>query len=641
MSLTLASLSLWQAGRAQDTDIDRTVTQLAIDVAAAERLARGQLLGDDDKAVDVHFQLRPVHAHGATSAPPSGNLAEIVAYYQQLAPGQRRMVITGAPGAGKTVLALQLILELLEQRQPNDPVPVRMSLSRWNPELPFETWLTHYLARTYGLRRSTAEALVQARAVLPVLDGLDEMDGTYGPTYSSRSGRAVRALNTYRTSTRKGDVLITCRTDTYEALKDLPLWAKDAAHVEICPITPHEISEFLTERSDAPDRWQPVLRHLEREPSGPLATGLSTPWRLTLAVTVYEQRAPDTGAWNRDPAELLAFRTPAAISEHLNHHYISVVADLQARLRSRAYTPPQARRWLGELARHMRHPRQEDENTQEDGSPESDVLLDDLWCFFAPRAAPLSVIAVFVLGLLPVVLYTFRVAGDSGAPLAIMFPAIGVVGARLNQPWPEAEYLSWRRLFSPAGRFRFLLGLGWGALIGGAVTLLTRLAFDPNREGVEYGWSEPLTIGGFLAVVLGIRNGLTFGAGARPFLPGASLRSSVAMGVLAVLPWSVALGGVVHAMYGAWTDQYDPWIPVLVGAGAAIPYAVACRSGAPAFTYFVLLVLTRRVPRSLLPWRLGRFLRWCYDAGLLRVSGAAYQFRHKELQDHLAAHPVG
>lgn len=28
----------------------------------------------------------------------------------------------------------------------------------------------------------------------------------------------------------------------------------------------------------------------------------------------------------------------------------------------------------------------------------------------------------------------------------------------------------------------------------------------------------------------------------------------------------------------------------------------------------------------------GRFLEWAYDAGLLRVSGPAYQFRHRELQ---------
>ncbi|MEN3538520.1 hypothetical protein AAH991_25645 [Microbispora sp. ZYX-F-249] len=50
--------------------------------------------------------------------------------------------------------------------------------------------------------------------------------------------------------------------------------------------------------------------------------------------------------------------------------------------------------------------------------------------------------------------------------------------------------------------------------------------------------------------------------------------------------------------------------------------------------YLMLLIVTR----GRLPWRLGRFLRWCHaDAGLLRTAGIACQFRHRELQDHLAA----
>ncbi|MFE2970553.1 hypothetical protein ACFXKC_44440 [Streptomyces sp. NPDC059340] len=44
--------------------------------------------------------------------------------------------------------------------------------------------------------------------------------------------------------------------------------------------------------------------------------------------------------------------------------------------------------------------------------------------------------------------------------------------------------------------------------------------------------------------------------------------------------------------------------------------------------------------RGRLPWHLGTFLNWAYEAGLLRISGVAYQFRHRELQDWLTAHPT-
>jgi hypothetical protein len=35
------------------------------------------------------------------------------------------------------------------------------------------------------------------------------------------------------------------------------------------------------------------------------------------------------------------------------------------------------------------------------------------------------------------------------------------------------------------------------------------------------------------------------------------------------------------------------------------------------------------------PRRLGRFLDWAYQAGVVRIAGIAYQFRHRELQDRL------
>jgi hypothetical protein len=40
----------------------------------------------------------------------------------------------------------------------------------------------------------------------------------------------------------------------------------------------------------------------------------------------------------------------------------------------------------------------------------------------------------------------------------------------------------------------------------------------------------------------------------------------------------------------------------------------------------------------MLPFRTGSFLNWAYKAGLLRLSGSAYQFRHRELQQWLTTH---
>ncbi|MFH8344288.1 hypothetical protein [Streptomyces sp. NPDC018045] len=42
--------------------------------------------------------------------------------------------------------------------------------------------------------------------------------------------------------------------------------------------------------------------------------------------------------------------------------------------------------------------------------------------------------------------------------------------------------------------------------------------------------------------------------------------------------------------------------------------------------------------RGRLPYRLGRFLQWSHEGGLLRTSGGAYQFRHREFQRWVAHH---
>jgi hypothetical protein len=61
-------------------------------------------------------------------------------------------------------------------------------------------------------------------------------------------------------------------------------------------------------------------------------------------------------------------------------------------------------------------------------------------------------------------------------------------------------------------------------------------------------------------------------------------------------------------------------------------YGLAAGPAQTAFRLAVALLASRR----LLPFRLMRFLDHAHRLGLLRVVGAAYQFRHAELQDHLA-----
>lgn len=191
----------------------RQAELLARSVAVVERSARSGLLGPSTTAAEVSFTVRVTLFRGPGDPVPgtSGALADA---YLRLP--ERRMVVTGAAGAGKTVLALELLLSLLERRLPEQAVPVRLSLAKWNPDISLEAWLVREIADTYGTGARAARALVGQRLVLPVLDGLDEMDGEEGS--STRAARALEQINRYHGLRGTTPLVVTCRTETYERL---------------------------------------------------------------------------------------------------------------------------------------------------------------------------------------------------------------------------------------------------------------------------------------------------------------------------------------------------------------------------------------------------------------------------------------
>ena len=127
-SLVVGIASLILAVRAQrqaDTDVAATAARLAVTVEDEETKARQQLLGGENCTINVRFAFQPAPGQHAAGAGRTGTLEHVVGYYRKLQP--QRMVITGAAGSGKTVLAIELMLGLLKDRPADAPVPVRHS----------------------------------------------------------------------------------------------------------------------------------------------------------------------------------------------------------------------------------------------------------------------------------------------------------------------------------------------------------------------------------------------------------------------------------------------------------------------------------------------------------------------------------
>ncbi|GAA2432159.1 NACHT domain-containing protein [Streptomyces macrosporus] len=631
-SLAVALGAAWQSAQAlrwQETDLQQVTARLAVAVLDEVREARQQLLGDHDKTIDVRFTLRPALAHTADGAGTGGQLRTVVDYYRRLRP--RRLVITGTPGAGKTVLALQLMLRLLEQRTADDPVPVRLSLASWNTDEDLGQWITRHLRDVYRLPAASARELVTARRVLPVLDGLDEMDADPTPGYASRAGRAVRAVNRYQHTDAKAELVLTCRTHTYDTLEDLRgVWAQDAARVEISPVDHTQAGTFLRGRATDPGRWQPVVDALQQAPDGPLARALSTPWRLALACTVYEARDEATGAYQRDPTELLApdLDTPEAVSEHLLDLLIPAVTPLHNRQRGTHHTPEQVRARLTTLAAYLNDNAVTGRTVGGRPLSGTDILLHELWPLAGsrlPRAVHAALVATVWLPCLCAAVVLFQVPigfsprqlmSVGGLHLVTSMAAI-LVFAAWATIWPEPHRADLQRIRTPAGRRRVAGGLALGLAVGLALNLALGLALGLT-----------LALGLALGLASGLVAGLGAGLGVSGTLGSVNPRDAVKNDFTFNLTVGLAFGFVGGIALGN---------AIGVAIGIVLGLVVGLASGLASMRYVALLVCTRRWGRHRLPWRLGRFLHWCYGAGLLRIAGTAYQFRHRELQDHLAS----
>jgi hypothetical protein len=629
--VTVVALRRLQEGTEADLALAQAKT-LARLVETSEGRVLVQLLGADTERINLRYDLLPATERTAL-APPAGlavadasvPLPDIAAYYRDTRPA--RLVVTGAPGAGKTVLVLELILALIETRADGEPVPVRVPLAQWDTNLPLREMLVQRLADAYNLPSAVAVNVVRHNLVLPVLDGLDEMDpvrpdGTPDPA-APRARAALEQLSVYQDAGSPAPLVLACRTAHYNALAATGTLL-DAARIAVAPVRSNRAVAYLTARARDLPRWQLLLDHLTAHPASAHARLLSTPWRLCLTATVYTR----TG----DPAELLAHPTAEDLDEHLLARYISAATTAAADANPHNYTPQQIHHWLHHLASHL---------APTPGTPtRTDIALDRLWLMAGrARVRTADALLATLACLLPLPLaWTFSQPAATARVWLALAVVMGAGHGLLDRS--RAARLDLRRLASRYGRagpsdvplvlmggpvlFGLVGRLLFGSL-GTPIGLLFGLVFGLMAGlmiALQADQSSAATPGAIIsedmqfALVVALVPGLLFG-----LVPG--LAAGVAAGVAAGLLHGL-LGLVVGLVFGL---VVGPILGLVVGPTQGA-------SGA-SWRYLVFLLCAR----GRVPFRLARFLDWGCVAGLMRYSGSAYQFRHREFQMWLAVHP--
>lgn len=327
--------------------------------ASGQELSKWGLRGSDALPVRWHTAAEDLFDYWekiqTSGAPVSleGQFTKIRRTYEAVE--SRRLVVLGRAGAGKTMLAHRLILDLLKNN-PTGPVPVLFSLGDWNPSTELRHWLAEHLIRDYpflGTKETSvgsklAEVFIERGLIVPVLDGFDEILGQHHPA-------AIRQI-----STLDLPLIVTSRLDDYARAAHEIKAVGGAAAIALEDLTLGEAEEYLlhsTGKTRAP-AWTSVFEQMRIAPDESLSQNLTavltTPLMITLARTVYND---DRG---HDPGELLdaeRFPTTEALEGHLLAAYLHTTYVRGGvgpnRARHPEWRPEQARRWLGYLATHL------------------------------------------------------------------------------------------------------------------------------------------------------------------------------------------------------------------------------------------------------------------------------------------------
>jgi hypothetical protein len=436
--------------------------------------------------------------------------------------------------------------------------------------------------------------------------------------------------------------VLTCRTDQYDALAGR-VRVLDAARVELEPVTVSNAQAFVIARVADPDRWSTVLNSLDRNPDGILARALTSPWLLTLAVTVYEA--------DGDPAEMLSLTAAKTLQDHLLDRFVPAAADLHVRAGNVAYPIGEVERWLAVLARYLDHNTRTKRIVGGQLLSGTDLVLHQLWPLAGRRArivdtAIAMTAALLAAGVLWEIIPILSSPVRAFGALVVVLLAGWLVLQQATTTWPAPKGIDVRQLRTAARRVAVVFPVGVGLSVAVAA------AFAITLLQPTWAWAGSLGsfVASYLAIFLpvGLVVGLSVGLRINLDTPGLSkaaesprelLRADRRTGQVAGLGAGLA-AGVTLAVQQAFVTSGDGFVSALwivtfftVFVGTVFAFAGGLLWAAAWRRYAAFLTCTR----GRLPWRLGRFLDWAYGAGLLRISGTSYQFRHRELQDNHAS----
>lgn len=509
------------------------------------------------------------------------------------------LLILGEPGSGKTTLLLELARDLLVRAQKDEalPIPVVFNLASWTVKRqPLAEWLVDELNIKYQVPTVIGKIWVHSDQILPLLDGLDDMNSHARPT-------CVDEINAYRQKHMVPTVVCSRRVEYITQSRRIAL--RNAVVVQ--PLTTKQIDDYLSSAGK-----QLAAVHVALREDKELQELAKTPLMLSVLTLTYQGKtAKDLqmeGSLERRRRQIFATYVQRMI---------------ERRGTATDYSPRQTIYWLAWMARQMRH--------------HSQMVFSFEWMPYdrLPMPRIFKLASILSSGLLIGLLIGLLFWLSFGLPLGLLVGwrsgmLLGLYAWLRLTPYNSwykkgFNYLTDNSGFSVRGRgtlaslrgFPFayvyigmldievpivgvlifgLFGLFLGLLflVVQSVWLLSRIINTRSTDYISYALSKrTLSASIGYELLVGLFSGILFGLIAGP------------------------IGGLLTGL-----------LVVLVGGGI-LDYLFYLPSN------FILRFLLRQT--GYMPFRHDRFLDYATDRILLRKVGGGYIFIHRLLLEYFAS----
>lgn len=241
------------------------------------------------------------------------------------------LLILGDPGSGKTTLLLELARDLLQRAHEDAsyPIPVVLNLSSWSTKYHFlSTWLAEELCDKYLVPRRIGQLWIENDNILPLLDGLDEINPILREA-------CIDAVNEYRREHGLVSLVLCSRREDYLYL-DTRLLLQRAVCIQ--PLTSQQVHEYIEKAGGRFSASQAALYE-----NLPLQKFVYTPLMLNILTLTYQ---------DQPVAHLETLGTAEGQQNAILAIYIERM--LKHRRSGTHYTLQKSIHWLTWLARQMK-----------------------------------------------------------------------------------------------------------------------------------------------------------------------------------------------------------------------------------------------------------------------------------------------